>query len=126
MPPPMPMPSLPPSSTKKERERERGGGGEIRKSIVNEDENGLLSLSSSGAHAKGGSSKWCLMIQNSKVAQVKDQHEENTHQVSFPLKLKRCLMRITFSLPFSSAARPTEKFGLALNCFWKKQNKEAF
>ena len=62
-----------------------GGWGEIRKSIVNEDENGLLSLSSSGAHAKGGSSKWCLMIQNSKVAQVKDQHEENTHQVSLSL-----------------------------------------
>ena len=82
-----PMPSLPPSSTKKEseRERERERGGEIRKSIVNEDENGLLSLSSSGAHAKGGSSKWCLMIQNSKVAQVKDQHEENTHQVSLSL-----------------------------------------
>ena len=78
------MPSLPPSSTKKESERERGEG-EIRKSIVNEDENGLLSLSSSGAHAKGGSSKWCLMIQNSKVAQVKDQHEENTHQVSLSL-----------------------------------------
>ena len=48
-----------------------------------DDEDGKLS--SSGAHAKGGSSKWCLMIQNSKVAQVKDQHEENTHQVSLSL-----------------------------------------